>query len=69
MNKKKESQKIGPRNLPKNDHIKSRADAERTISCFVAYRTSTLPFFSEGTSIILHETSLSLIAPACGTNN
>ena len=29
----------------KNDHIKSRADAERTISRFVAYRTITLPFF------------------------
>ena len=28
----------------KNDHIKSRADAERTISLFVAYRTITLPF-------------------------
>ena len=69
MNKMKKSQKIGSRNLPKNDHIKSRADAERTISCFVAYRTSTLPFFSEGPSIILHETSLSLAAPACETNS
>ena len=28
----------------KNDHIKSRTDAERTISRFVAYRTITLPF-------------------------
>ena len=39
-----ENQKTGPRNLPKNDHIKLHADAGRTISCFVAYRTSTLPF-------------------------
>ena len=38
---KKEAKK--PSKL-KNDHIKSRADAERTISRFVAYRTITLPF-------------------------
>lgn len=33
----------------KNDHIKARADAERTISHSVPYRTSALPFISEGT--------------------
>ena len=69
--KKEENQKMGPRNLPKTDHIKSRADAERTISRFVAYRTSKYPslFFPEGTRIIRHETRLFLIVSAFETNS
>ena len=43
--KNEENHKIGSRNLPKNDHMKSRTDAERTISRFVDCRTCTLPFF------------------------
>ena len=52
-------------NLPKNFHVKARADAEEDVSFRTYSITTLLPFrlFSDGIKIIGHECSLSLISP------
>ena len=62
MNKMKNIKRYGQETFQNGDHIKARADVQRTISLLLLEKYPSL--FSEGTRIISYETSLSLISPA-----